>query len=97
MYGHGYKFHGHFQTIANLGLNTITGSNFGRVIVEFENGSKMEFNNCKGYLCGITMGERIFYLEGPIYCIDYVNEYLGELYMNPPSGLFAKKMPLDYY
>lgn len=78
-------------------MNSITGCNFGKVNLEFVNGTKIEFNNCKGYLSGITIGDRIFYLEGPIYCIDYVNEYLGELYFNPPCGLFGKKMPLDYF
>ncbi|CAK59389.1 unnamed protein product (macronuclear) [Paramecium tetraurelia] len=97
MYGQGYNINGHFETQANLGLNSITGQNFGKVNLEFENGTKIEFNNCKGYLGGITIGDRIFYLEGPIYCIDYVNEYLGELYFNPPCGLFGKKMPLDYF
>lgn len=48
-------------------------------------------------MSGITIGERVFYLEGPIFCIDYVNEYLGELYFNPSSGLFGKKTPLDYF
>lgn len=63
MYGRGYKIYGNLESTASIGPNTVTGGNEGKIIVEFPN-SKIQFSYCKGYVTGITYGDRYFYTEG---------------------------------
>lgn len=77
MLGVGYRFYGHLETVASIGANTVTGGNNGVMTVEFETGTKIDFTNCKGYLTGITYGDRNFYLEGTMLFVDYVTHQVG--------------------
>lgn len=63
MYGRGYKIYGNLESTASIGANTVTGGNEGKIVVEL-NDTKIEYSYCKGYVTGITYGDRYFYTEG---------------------------------
>ncbi|CAD8095795.1 unnamed protein product [Paramecium sonneborni] len=93
MYGRGYKIYGNIESTANIGVNTVTGGNEGKIVIEFSH-NKIEYSYCKGYVSGITIGDRYFYTEGQQLYIDYENENIGELYFNPQK---KGKTQYDYF
>ncbi|CAD8195192.1 unnamed protein product [Paramecium octaurelia] len=93
MYGRGYKIYGNLESTASIGANTVTGGNEGRVVIEFSD-AKIEYSYCKGYVTGITYGDRYFYTEGQQLYVDHKNQIMSELYFNPQK---KGKTQCDYF
>ncbi|CAD8191075.1 unnamed protein product [Paramecium pentaurelia] len=93
MYGRGYKIYGNLESTASIGANTVTGGNEGKIVIECSN-AKIEYSYCKGYVTGITYGDRYFYTEGQQLYVDHKNQIISELYFNPQK---KGKNQYDYF
>ncbi|CAD8066390.1 unnamed protein product [Paramecium primaurelia] len=93
MYGRGYKIYGNLESTASIGANTVTGGNEGKIVIEFSD-AKIEYSYCKGYVTGITYGDRYFYTEGQQLYVDHKNQIISELYFNPQK---KGKNQYDYF
>ena len=57
-----------------MGPTKITGGSCGYLQVDFhETGNSIQFNLPPGLITGITIGDRMFYLDGNIWFMDIKN------------------------
>ena len=81
-----------------MGPNTVVGKNDGFVIINFTNTkNSIQLNSPSGVINGITFGDRIFYIDGPMTLVDFSNQLIGQMHFNPSTSFFGKKNPLDYF
>ena len=66
--------------------------------VVFENGNEFIFVPNGGLLSGNLYGDKLFNLDGRMYCLDIKNKLLAQVDSNPdPSSIFKTRKFLDDY
>lgn len=97
MIGRGYKLHGHYEAVANMGATCITGRALGFIQVDYDNGTTNVFELSNVIINGMAFGDRTFHMEGNSWVVDEKNMLVASVTHNPSQGIFNKKKSLDYY
>jgi hypothetical protein len=79
MIGRGYKIHGHYESIANMGATSITGRSLGYIQVDYDNGTSNRFELTNAIIGGMAFGDRVFYFEGNSWCVDERNRLVASV------------------
>jgi len=99
-----WKMYGHAEATAQFGANKITGRQVGPVFIEFQDGTKIEFELPSVVISGFLFGERIMEFIEICRFRDRKNNLALDLQFAPPAppstGFFSwfttKKPPSDY-
>jgi hypothetical protein len=93
--GRGYSIYQQSESVANIRPNSVGGINKGTVRVVFRN-SEFIFVPNGGSLSGNIYGDKLFNLEGRMYCIEMRSKLLAQIDSNPdPSSMFKTRKLLD--
>lgn len=101
--GNGYKIQGHFEVVAALRPNSMTGKQLGSADIIFNNGRRLTFTLPPCEINGFAFGPRYLNYGGKCLLLDRENLLAAELSFNPDKkgfikGLFSKQQtPADFF
>ncbi len=99
-----WKMYGYNEYRASFRPNGVAGGQYGPNIIEFSDGTKIEYNMPKIYVSGLVMGTWLFYWTDTITFVDRKNGFSAEIKFDPDNSqsmlsyaqsFFASKAPVD--